>query len=179
MRFYQSMIDTNSLLKGENYTDLKESYILFICKQNPFKNVNLPVYTFKNLCSENKKIELNDKSTKVVYNASAYEIEKDPELKAFLKFVNDKSADDDLTDVISKVVSSIKQLENNKEEYLAVNLHDFDIYRRGKDEGTLNKAIETAENFLKEGDSPEKVAKCTGLSLEKVLEIQKSITVNA
>ncbi len=47
----------------------------------------------------------------------------------------------------------------------------------GKQEGARQKAIEAAENFLREGDSPEKVARCIGLPLEKVLELQKSITV--
>ena len=164
----------------------KSNDFSFICKQNPFENVSLPIYTFKNICAEDKKIELNDKSTKVVYNASAYESEKDPELKTFLKFVNNKSADDDFTDMISKIVTKIKQIENNKEEYLAVNLHDFDIYRRGKDEGRAEgensgaqKAkLEDAKNFLKDGDSPEKVARCIGLPLETVLELQKSLSVN-
>ncbi|MBO4532836.1 MAG: hypothetical protein J5726_03975 [Treponema sp.] len=37
------------------------------------------------------------------------------------------------------------------------------------------KAIEDAINFLKEGDSPEKVSRCIGLPLEKVIELQKQI----
>ena len=49
----------------------------------------------------------------------------------------------------------------------------------GKQEGAYEKAIEDAENLLREGDSPEKVVRCIGLSLEKVLELQKEITVNA
>ena len=36
MRYYQSMADCDSLMKGQPYTKLKESYILFICKFDPF-----------------------------------------------------------------------------------------------------------------------------------------------
>ena len=64
-------------------------------------------------------------------------------------------------------------------------LTDFDLElydrirrREGFEEGALEKAIESAKNLLKEGDSPTKVARCTGLPLEKVLELQKEITVN-
>ena len=64
-------------------------------------------------------------------------------------------------------------------------LTDFDLElydrirrREGFEEGALEKAIESAKNLLKEGDSPAKVARCTGLPLEKVLELQKEITVN-
>ena len=43
-------------------------------------------------------------------------------------------------------------------------------------EGAQQNAIETALALLEEGDSPEKIARCTKLSLEKVLELQKQIT---
>lgn len=42
-------------------------------------------------------------------------------------------------------------------------------------EGAQQKAIENAINCLKEGDTPEKVSRCIGLPLEKVLELQKGI----
>ena len=37
-RYYQSMIDIDSLMKGDKYVQLKESYILFICRDDPFKD---------------------------------------------------------------------------------------------------------------------------------------------
>ena len=37
-RYYQSMIDMDSLMKGQDYSELKDSYILFICKRDPFKD---------------------------------------------------------------------------------------------------------------------------------------------
>ena len=71
-RYYQSMVDIDSLLKGQDYTELKDSYILFICKTDPFedndkKHYNLPCYTFRNSCCENPSVELDDKSLKVIY----------------------------------------------------------------------------------------------------------------
>ena len=37
-RYYEAMVDIDSLLKGQDYTELKDSYILFICKTDPFKD---------------------------------------------------------------------------------------------------------------------------------------------
>ena len=88
-RYYQSMMDSDNLLKGQNYNDLKESYVIFICLLDPFK-LGLPVYTFKNLCEENPTAELNDKSYKLFYNASAYEKENDKELFALLQYISAK-----------------------------------------------------------------------------------------
>ena len=47
------------------------------------------------------------------------------------------------------------------------------------EDGVEDAKLEDAENFLKEGDSPEKVARCTGLSLDQVQELQKKIMINA
>ena len=77
-RYYQSMVDIDSLMKGEDYAELKYSYILFICKFDPFCDENklphgLYRYTFRNVCAEKSAVNLDDKCLKVVYNASAYE----------------------------------------------------------------------------------------------------------
>lgn len=56
-RYYQSMIDTDSLLKGADYSELKESYIIFICLDDPFE-AELPVYTFERKCKESEEVEL-------------------------------------------------------------------------------------------------------------------------
>ena len=47
------------------------------------------------------------------------------------------------------------------------------------EEGKEEKALESAENFLREGDSPEKVARCIGLPLERVKQIAQSLSVKA
>ena len=64
-----------------------------------------------------------------------------------------------------------------------MNLHDFDIMTEAKEEGLVEgaqaKAIEAARNMLDEGDSPEKVSRCVGLSLEQALELQKSPLVSS
>ncbi|MCR5047204.1 MAG: hypothetical protein K6A42_11565 [Treponema sp.] len=44
--------------------------------------------------------------------------------------------------------------------------------------GAKQKAMETAENLLKEGDDPEKIARCTGLSLEQVKDLMAKLTIS-
>ena len=62
-----------------------------------------------------------------------------------------------------------------------MNLHDRDIKKAAREEGIaegqMQKAIEAAENLLKKKVSPEIIADCVGLPLEKVLELQKEIAV--
>jgi len=49
----------------------------------------------------------------------------------------------------------------------------------GLKEGTMQKAIDDTIAFLKENVAPEIIAKCVKLPLEKVLELQKTLTVEA
>ena len=185
-RYYQSMIDIDSLMKGEEYDKLKESYILFICKDDPFKDekekhFELPCYTFKNICTENSSVNLDDKSIKVIYNSSAYEKEEDPLIRDFLHFIyTNQPGEDDLSKRLSKLVEKCKENEKFRSDYLAVNLHDYDIRYEALQEGAAigeqKKAIESAMNLLNEGDSPEKVARCIGLPLEEVKKLAAEIT---
>ena len=51
--------------------------------------------------------------------------------------------------------------------------------REAFEDGRQAKAEEIAIKCLKEGDTPEKVSRCSGLPHEKVLVLQEQITVKA
>ena len=182
MRYYQSMVDMDNLLKGQDYSELKESFIIFICNFDPFHQ-DLPCYTFKNLCIQDKNLQLFDETTKIIFNPSAYDKEKNLDIKKFLKYIKTKVPTSNLTDKINTLVE--QQKENNKfrNDYLSMNLHDRDITKKafaegeilgiqkGIEQGAERTKIETAKNFLKEGLSVEQIARCTDLPLEKVQEL--------
>ena len=100
IRYYESMLNMDALMKGQDYTLLKDSYIVFICTEDPFKNnkeiyYGLPCYTFRNICEENNTVDLNDKSLKVIYNASAYGKAEDKRIREFLRFVHTQEPGED------------------------------------------------------------------------------------
>ena len=61
------------------------------------------------------------------------------------------------------------------------NQEQYDRIRRreGYEEGARQKAIESAISWLRKGTSPEDVAECENLPIEKVLELQEQLTVKA
>lgn len=178
-RYYQSMLDTNNLLKGEHYSNLPESFIIFICNYDPFGK-NLPIYSFENHCLENPDVILKDKCNKKFFNATAYKKEKDVEISAFLEYICNQKTVDDFTNRINSLVEKIKQQEINRKEYSTVNIHDQDNFLRGKREGISQgehqKAIETAINFLQMGISVEQVVQGTGLSFEVINELKSQLS---
>ena len=185
-RYYQSMIDVDNLLKGEDYSNLKESFIIFICTFDPF-NHELPCYTFKSICKENSNIELKDKTSKIIFNSTAYDKEKDVEISAFLKYIKTQEATDDFTNRLKTFVEKAKHNKELRSYYLSMNIHDSDIRRvafqegeafgieKGISQGAEQAKIETAKKFISMGLPFKQIAEGTGLSLEKIAELQKEI----
>ena len=181
-RYYQSMIDIDSLMKGEDYPELKESYILFICTYDPFldendKSYGLPCYTFKNICRENAAVNLDDKCIKVIYNASAYKQEKDEKIRGFLHFIcTNEPGKDDFSNKLSALVENLKDNEKFRSDYAGMNLHDRDIIRRTRKEVSYQKAVEAAINLLRMNAlSLEQIAQAEELPLETVQELAEKI----
>ena len=101
----------------------------------------------------------------------------DEEIKSFFDFLVTGIPSNSFTKELEGYVAEAKQNHNYKRQFMNWERQRAYDFADGKQEGARQKAIEAAENFLREGDSPEKVARCIGLPLEKVLELQKSITV--
>lgn len=177
-RFYQSILDADTLLRGKHYSELKESYIIFICKNDPFDK-NLKVYTFETTCLEDSKISINDKSHKLIYNANSYKTETDSNLKALMRYVTTNIATDDFTDSINKRVARIKESETFRTEYLKMYIGMEDEKRRAVKENTekTEKAVKekTAIECLKDRVPFEKISKWIGLPIERVEELSKQL----
>ena len=149
-RYYQSMIDMDCLMKGQDYTELKDSYIIFICQFDPFRNgkIGLPCYTFRSRCDESDEINLNDKCLKVIYNASAYKQEKDPLVRSILHFINTNDpGQDTFANRLSSLVETLRERDIFRQEYSAVKKYKASLEDVSKDFGV---PLETLQQALKE-----------------------------
>jgi len=181
MRYYQSMIDVDSLISGSEYETLKESYIIFLCTKDPF-GLNLPVYTFKTACKEAKDFALDDGVNKLFFNASAFATEKNLEIKGFLGYLCNGKPSDNFTENLEQRVERLKINEIFRSAYMMEALPLHDARRAGLKEGRLEglaegarkKAIDTAKKLLEENIPAETIAKCTGLPLEKVNKLNQN-----
>ena len=190
-RYYQSLMDVDNLLRGQSYAELKESYVIFICTQDPFGR-GLPVYTFHNVCSEDGSIFLDDKSYKVFYNVGAYGKEREAELSALLQYLCERRATSGFTQRIDALVEKAKRNEKFRSVYMSLNIHEDDLrmagekigfergvatgIRKGRRDGLLQgrrdgivvgahqKARETAKLMQRESCSVDFIQRMTGLS---------------
>ena len=188
-RYYQGMMDVDSLLKGQDYSDLKHSVIIFLCRFDPFKK-QIPCYNIARLCREDKNLELDDAAEVHIFNCTAYKDVENPSLRAFLKFVQNNKAESELTRRIGNMVETQKKIEANKKIYLTWSLHDHDVRNEGirigekrgeklgEKRGMNEKAVTSARNLLamKLG-THEQIAKAVGLPIEKIEELAKETTL--
>ena len=190
-RYYQSMIDADNLLKGEKYSKLKRSVIVFLCRFDPFKK-GFPWYTVTRICHEDSSIELADAEELVIFNCTAYEKVVNLELVALLKFIQTGKPESDLTWRLDAMVRKQKALEENKHVYYIWSLHDQDVMLEGEREGRRlgrkegiklgeQKGIESTklENARKllamKLGTHEQISEAVGLPLEKIEELAAKI----
>ena len=183
-RYYQSMMDIDLLLKGKKYSELKESFIIFVCKDD-FYEEGFPCYSFSNLCHEKRTLEFGDKTHKIIFNASAFSKEKDLERKSLLEYINNKESTSDFTKMIDLLVEKTKENQTFRGDYMAWGLAEQDAEKRGYNagiadgisqgisQGAEQAKIETAKNLIAMHLSLEDIVKATGLTLEIVQKIVK------
>lgn len=106
-RYYQGLMDVDSLVSGADYSELNESYVIFLCMEDAFGN-GLPVYDFHQVCKQDSEVLLNDGTHKVFFNASKYDKMPTESLREFFKFLNGLNAASDFTDQLEQKVRYAK-----------------------------------------------------------------------
>ena len=110
-------MDVSLTKKKTKFSKLKESYILFICKGDPFKQ-KLPVYTVKQTFFEKPDYPYNDRTHKVFYNSSAYKSADDEDLRGLLEFIQTNKASTDFSRKLKENVKVAKLNSNWEDEYM-------------------------------------------------------------
>ena len=193
-RYYQSVMDVDSLDTGESYKTLKDSYVIFLCLGDPFGK-GVPVYTFRYRSDEDNSITMDDGSVNIFFNAKLYDKMNSVERRNFFEYLCKQKAESDFTANLANKVKSVKTSSDEKRVYMtfeemveirheegfnegkSVGLEEgiAQGMKKGQEEGAYNNKLETAKNLLKDNISPEAVVKYTGLPLETVLKLKKNL----
>ena len=182
-RYYQSLIDADNLKLGENYNSLKESYVIFLCLFDIFGK-NLPVYTFENICRQDKSVFLGDLAYKIFFNAKMYDKMPTEKLRTFFKFLLDnKESGSDFSKKLKEKVSAAKTNSNDRRRFMTweqeLQIYGEDKFQEGYDkaysvaykESAEETCVQNARKLKSKNVSPEIIAECTGLSVEKVRDL--------
>ncbi len=142
-RFYQGMMDLNVLEKGEDYEKLRDSYVIFICRFDPFKS-NRCMYSFENICREDPKLFLNDGRNIFFFNTKGDRSGVSQELADFLDYIEVGKPKSKFTYQIDKAVKVAKMNHEWKVEYMKELLRYKDVRDDGFEDG-MEKGIKKGE----------------------------------
>ena len=183
MRYYQAALDILFLDKGEHYSNLNDSYIIFLCLFDSIGK-NKPVYTFESMCLEDRQTLLNDGTKKIIINANAFNKAKGKNLSGFLEYVKTGKITTDFTGRIEKMIQAVKHNEQARQEYRFMSAFEMDARRAGIQEGiaqgitqgrsegiaqgSYQKARETAQLMRSLNYPIGDICKISGLSAEEI-----------
>ena len=151
-RYYQSQMDMELLLSGEDYSELPDTYVIFICDFDPFEEGKYR-YTFKMTCKESVQTNLEDGRTIVFLNTHGKnESEVPKELVTFLKYVkadlagSEEAFDDSYVEQLQNFIRKIKGSREMEERFMIFE----EMLREEREEGYAEGFAEGyAEEFVK------------------------------
>lgn len=155
MRYYQGMIDLNVIDKGQDYSRLKQSYVIFICDYDEF-GIGRHIYTFENVCKEYPQLTLKDGTIKIVLNTKGTADDVSEDIKELLHFFGGDEPKSDLTRMLDEEVKSVKSSEKWRRDFMLLWERDNDNIELGEVKNRVSQIrsldeseIETASRFLK------------------------------
>jgi hypothetical protein len=167
MRYYQAAIDIAFLDKGTHYKALNDCYIIFVCLFDAIGK-GRPLYTFENICIENRQTPLQDGTKKIIINAEAFNKTEDAELKGFLEYLKTGAANTEYTGRIETMIQTVKKSEQARQEYRFMSGFEMDARDKGFSDGSRQAKLETAKRMRTHNYQVAEICAMTGLSEAEV-----------
>ena len=170
MRYYQGLIDMDKLKRGQHYRELDESFVIFICTFECFKQ-GRHIYTFQERCKEDPNLLLNDGATKVFLSTKGTVDDVPPDISAFLNYVDNGTVASKFVEELDNAVIAVKSNQKVR--------HDFMTFQMA----LLEKEIETEERvrneereavatkLIRKGFSTADISEITDLPKEKIQQL--------
>ena len=173
-RYYISTMDNNALKKGERYSQLRKSYVIFICTFDPFGR-GLAKYTFNAICNEDHSLVLDDGVTRVFINTEGDRHRISKELASFIGYISTGEVTDDYTQDLDEEVRALRNDDGRERDYMTymqtIMEHEDMAYNRGISQA--NKAM--AIKMLKANKPYEEISEFTELTMSEIDELAASL----
>lgn len=168
-RFHSSMMDSNSLLPGEDFEKLRETYVIFITSHDYFKK-GLPIYTIDRHINELDMMPFDDKEHIIYVNG---ENNADTPLGKLMHDFKCSDPKDMYYTNLAERANHLKNTEGGHEEMCKI-----------MEELTADRERQTkyqiALNLLKMGiASDEQIVQATGLTIEEVQALAAMVKTSA
>jgi predicted transposase/invertase (TIGR01784 family) len=173
-RYYQGVADVNQIRSGAEYSELKNSYIIFINTFDLFGR-DFPIYTFEHFCREDKTLALADGTFRVFINAASTQKNMPPELRGFLDYLLSGLPCSDLTGRIEQRVDSARSNKNWEVSYMTLAEKYKEMFIEGREEGLAEAKTMLIGNLHRSGMATAEIAKLVETPEDEVAKILQSV----
>ena len=174
-RFYHAKIDADSLASGEDYGELKNVIVIFICPYDPFQ-LNRMVYTIKSCCVEEPALVYEDGARTIFLYTKGIKGNPPAELQRLLQYLEDSreenAKDADLM-AIHQMVQKVKHDREVSLEYMKIFERERLIREDGYASGTEAELVEIIRRKQQKGLSADDIAEWLELDKEYVEKVMK------
>ena len=161
-RMYQAEIDSDRLKGGQSYSELRDSYIIFICNYDLFGR-GKAVYRFRYREDEEKDLYLEDGTYKIYLNTACTEEAIPDDMKNLFQYIrNMKVASGD--ELITRIHKSVEDLNREGKEGPMHTMYDFvkereqAMFEEGQIAGEKRGRLEGEKRGRLEGENANKIA---------------------
>ena len=169
-RYYQSVLDNDALKKGELYSRLRKTYIIFICTFDPFDK-NFTRYTFSSRCHEDYVLSLDDGVYKIFLNTQGDRHQVSRSLANLMDYINNNEPNDDFTRSLQEEVELQRDDDGKRALYMTYNQTLMEMEEKGKIKGREEGRAEGREEGREEGRAEGKI--------ELIKNIMKNMKISA
>ena len=166
-RYYQGMMDLGHLDKGVKYSELPNSYVVFLCTFDLFKK-GYHKYSFVPMCREVDGLKLEDKTTRVFVCAGGDKDDVSDEMKSFIDRLSGKNTKSDLMNRIEAKVKDAIERGLWRKEYMTLKDKLDEEFDRGIEQGRMLDRIEMVCGKLTKGLDAAIIADHLDLPIDQV-----------
>ena len=170
MRYYQGLLDMDKLKRGQHYSKLGKSVIIFICPFDRFE-YGLHFYSFSERCDQNPNIKLNHGATKIFLSSKGTENDVSTDMKAFLNYVDSGIVSGKFVEELDAAVDSVKSNEKARHDFMTFQMylleHEMKTEERVRNEERESVAIK----MLRKGKSFDEVHEFTDLPIPRLEQL--------
>ncbi len=178
IRYYQGLIDMNNLKRGQHYSALNESFIIFICPFDHFKQ-GRHFYSFSERCDQDPSMKLNNKTHHIFLSTKGTVNDVPPDIKAFLNYVDNGIVSGNFVEKLNAAVYSVKSNQKVRHDFMTLQMALLEERLEGEQHG-LAQGIELGRNeerealalkLIRRGRHFQEIHEDTGLSFERIEQL--------
>lgn len=178
--YYHSSIDIETVDKGLNFNKVPHKYLIYILTNN-FLEFKDPIIHEEMRIIEHLEMPTRGYRTNIYINTTVET--KEPNLKSFFDFVQKEEVNHPMTNLLSETIMKVQGNNESRRTFMdIVNTRRIereearaDGLKEGKIEGANNRTKEICINMINRGMNVNDIAELTGLSLDAIQDIKKSV----